>query len=163
MNKLAPCFSVRSFYCFSFQALSQSCVHRKHSTIKNTLFKKAICSKSKHSEMSKSWHFSSLLQTSGSPQKESVFASLALHDIINTCFPCSGVASWPRSTVSTGTAWLQGKDWHPGGWGGHTPRHCAWQSGSAWILEPNYSLQVLAPLFTLTWPWARYSAPPCLC
>ena len=65
----AACFSVRHS-CFSFQALSQSCDHREHSTIKPTLFKQAFSPKSKNSKISKFWHFSSLLQTTGSQQKD---------------------------------------------------------------------------------------------
>lgn len=113
MEKPATCVLIRSFYCFSFRMLSQSCDHREHSTIKITLFKQVFSLKSKNSKISKSWYFSSLFQQLGPSRKKNVFTLLALLGCHQPLFFFSIVAVRPRCSVFVGAALLWGKDQAP--------------------------------------------------
>lgn len=120
MKKLATCFSIRSFCCFSFQELSQFCDHREHFAIKKnlTLFKQEF---SLESKASKDFHSSIFLPFSkqlGPSRTEKVSISFT-SETPSTLVSLQQHGRMAKRSVFIGAVWLQGKDRAPSVWRAH--------------------------------------------
>lgn len=121
MKKLATCFSIRSFCCFSFQELSQFCDHREHFAIKKKshTFQTRIQPGEQGFKGLPFQHFSSLLQTAWAQQNGEGLYLIHFWDAINSIVSLQQHGRMAKCSVFIGAVWLQGKDRAPSVWRAH--------------------------------------------